>query len=170
MMGLMTNTAAPYIPFGNPYFMDAGNTSEGNIIASRFGDIRVDAEETLTFPRGLLGFPQCARFVLTEFPSEKMRKFKLLQSLDELQLSFITLPLELHNNYIAQEDVMEGCKALAIDPRNLQLALILTVKRTAEGTRITGNSRAPLFIDTSRRFGLQYVFQSSRYPVQCEIA
>src|SRR5580704_9819765 len=79
-------------------------------ITSRFGDITVDTGKALLFPRGLLGMPDKSRFVLANFPSPKMQQFTLLQSLDEHALSFIALPLELHNAIIAEADLKTACR------------------------------------------------------------
>ncbi len=84
-------------------------------IPSRFGDITVDTGKAVSFPRGLLGMPDKSRFVLTGFPSPKMQQFMLLQSLEEQALSFITLPLDVRNTIIAENDIKAACRDLQID-------------------------------------------------------
>ena len=79
-------------------------------IKSRFGDITVDTGKSVFFPHGLLGMPGKSNFVIAAFPSPKMQQFTLLQSLDDIGTSFITLPLELQNGIIAPNDLRTACR------------------------------------------------------------
>src|SRR5262245_19028456 len=87
-----------------------GIPAVGETIQSRFGEITVDTNKTLMFPRGLLGMSDKLRFVLANFPSERMQQFTLLQSLDDKTLSFITLPVPLENPIITRQDIHEACQ------------------------------------------------------------
>jgi len=136
------------------------------VVKSRFGDISVDASKVLSFPRGLLGMPDRFSFVLTNFPSPKMEQFKLLQSLEDSALSFITLPLELDNPILSQRDITNACLDLQISEQHLALLLIVSVHRTPEQVKLSVNARAPLLVDAERRTGVQHVFQSDDYDVQ----
>jgi len=138
-------------------------------IQSRFGEISVDVSRAISFPRGLLGMPDKSNFVLTNFNSQKMEQFKLLQSLDETQLSFITLPLALKNNIIAAEDIQQAATDLQIAPDDLVILLIVSVHRSPGSVKLSVNSRAPLFLDVKHKFGTQYVFQNDSYKVQHSI-
>jgi flagellar assembly factor FliW len=135
-------------------------------ITSRFGDITVDTGKAITFPRGLLGMPDKSNFVLTAFPNPKMQQFALLQSLDEHSLSFITLPLDIKNTIIAENDIKVVCRDLQIDEANLGVALIVSVHRGLDQVKLSANARAPLFIDAQRKIGIQHVFQQDHYKVQ----
>lgn len=135
-------------------------------IASRFGDITVDTGKALLFQRGLLGMPDKQRFVLAKFPNPKMQQFTMLQSLDDVGLSFITLPLELKNSILSEADVREVCHELQIPEASLALLLIVTVHRGASQVKVSVNARAPLFIDAERKTGTQYVFRQDYYKVQ----
>lgn len=143
-----------------------GGAGVSEIIKSRFGDIAVDAGRTVEFPRGLLGLPDKFQFVLANFPSEKMQQFKLLQSLDDAALSFITLPVDIENPIITATDIRAACKDLQIGEENAAILLIVSVHRTPEQVKLSVNARAPLLINAERRVGAQYVFQSDNYKVQ----
>jgi flagellar assembly factor FliW len=135
-------------------------------IQSRFGEVVVDMAKSLEFPRGLLGMADKLRFALAGFPSEKMQQFMLLQSLDETALSFITLPLPLDNPIVAAKDIYEVSRELQIAEDNLALLLIVSVHRFPTGVKLSVNARAPLFIDSLRKLGVQHVFQHDTYKVQ----
>lgn len=135
-------------------------------IKSRFGEVKVDQQKTLSFPRGLLGMPDKYQFVLANFPSQKMEQFKLLQSLDDVGLSFITLPLDAQNPIIAGKDISDACRDLQIDEKNLAMLLIVSVHRMPDQVKLSVNARAPIMIDAQRRIGVQHVFASDEYKVQ----
>ena len=135
-------------------------------IQSRFGEISVDISKAITFPRGLLGMPDKANFVLTKFNSQKMEQFKLLQSLDELQLSFITLPLDMNNNIIGINDIRGTADDLGIKHDDLVVLLIVSVHRSPDNVKLSVNARAPLFLDVKHKTGIQYVFSNDAYKVQ----
>lgn len=135
-------------------------------IQSRFGEITVDSSKMLLFPRGLLGMPDKSRFAVVNFPSEKMQQFALLQSLDDKGLSFITLPILIDNPIIAAKDIKTVCHDLQIAEADLALLLIVSVHRLPTEVKLSVNARAPVFIDVTRKVGVQYVFQHDQYKVQ----
>jgi len=157
MMGVAVNRLESSVFF---------KTDEPEVIDTRFGKITLQKNNAIAFPRGLLGMPNRFHFFLTDFPSTKLQRFKLLQSLDDYGLSFITLPINLQNDIIMAEDLTHACAELKIAPENLVTLLIVSVQRLPGKTVISANARAPLLIDTSMRLAAQYVFPTDRYQVQ----
>jgi flagellar assembly factor FliW len=144
-------------------------TDEPEVIDTRFGKITLQKHAPITFMRGLLGMPDKFNFFLTDFPSAKLNRFKLLQSLDDYSLSFITLPLTLQNGIITAEDLSQASRQLGIAVENLVTLLIVSVHRNQGKAMPSVNARAPLLIDTSARLAAQYVFPTDRYEVQHDI-
>lgn len=144
----------------------SSESSAVETIQTRFGEITVDTGKMLLFPCGLLGLPDKLHFALANFPSEKMRQFMLLQSLDDKALSFITLPLSLENAILKLADIKEVCQELQIAEANLGLLLIVSVHRHPDQVKLSVNARAPILVDTERKLGVQYVFQYDHYSVQ----
>jgi len=95
MMGAAVSQLEKMVFFGNTDSEDSENPER---IQTRFGEIPLKKNYPLSFPRGLLGMPDKRSFFITNFPSKKLQKFKLLQSLDDYTLSFITLPVDIHNS------------------------------------------------------------------------
>lgn len=135
-------------------------------ISSRFGEITVDASKAILFPVGLLGMPEKNHFVLTDFPNPKLKQFKLLQSLDDHELSFIALPVELENGIIDRADIETACRDMEIAPGDMAVMLIVSVHRGMTSVQLSVNARAPIFVDTERQAAAQYVFTSNKYKVQ----
>lgn len=163
MMGLMTNSPSMHPGVFN-YQEDNAQT-----LKTRLGEIILEAHSQMVFPRGLLGFPNHCRYALADFAGVQKQHFRVLQSLDDQGLSFIILPLPLDNPLISREDILNGATDLGIAAGDLYLSLIVSMQRLPSKLRITANARAPLFIDKTRKLAAQYVFQNSRYQVQCEI-
>ena len=135
-------------------------------IKTRFGEVSVDTTKSVMFPLGLLGMPDRFHFVLTQFPNPKMQQFMLLQSLDDKNLSFITLPVDIHNAIIMANDLKIACRDMQIDEANAAALLIVSVHRSFDSVKLSVNARAPLLIDATQKIGAQYVFQNDRYSVQ----
>jgi flagellar assembly factor FliW len=146
------------------------NASEPSVtqlsIKTRFGEVIVDTAKAIVFTRGLLGMPERTRFALANFPNAKMQQFRLLQSLDDHNLSFITLPLDLENGIIAANDLRVAAADLGIKEENLATLLIVSVHRSPDQVKLSVNARAPIFVDAERKVGIQYVFQHDAYKVQ----
>lgn len=142
------------------------DSTECEVIDTRFGKVTIDKSKPVIFPKGLLGLPNKFHFSLTEFPSEKLRQFKLLQSQDDYALSFITLPIDVKNPIIAQDDILNACRDLGFDAEDLVVLLIVTVHRSPTEVKLSVNARAPLFIDAGKRLAAQYVFVHDKYSVQ----
>lgn len=154
--------------FGQSSSSDSASDAPGEarIITSRFGKIEVYPSKGIHFTRGLLGIPDRFRYVLVNFPSEKMRQFMLLQSLEEDSLSFITLPLPVDNAVIAAEDIKAAYEELQIKESNLAILAIVSVHRGPNEVKLSINARAPLLVDADRKTGVQYVFHNDRYQIQ----
>ena len=142
----------------------SGDTRE--LIPSRFGEIVVDIRNAMLFPKGILGMAGYRHFALANFPSEKMRGFKLFQCLDDFSISFITLPAASENSIIRREDMLAVGKELSIAENDLLLLLIVCVHRNPDATRLSVNARAPIVIDAARKTGVQHVFLQDTYNVQ----
>ena len=140
--------------------------SDKEQIDTRFGKVTIFRKNPIVFPNGLLGMPDKFEFCLTKFPSEKLARFKLLQSLDDEKLSFITLPTDIENPIVGKDDVLTACKDLEMKPEELSMLFIVTVHRQADAVRLSVNSRAPIFINTPRRIATQYVFHNNKYEIQ----
>ena len=141
--------------------------SQTQTIETRFGSVVFNLAQPVSFTRGLLGMPDKQRFGLADFPNPRFAQFKLLQSLDDTGLSFITMPLELQPDLIRAEDLQRACEDVGITFSDLAVLLIVTVHRGATGgVQLSVNNRAPILLDAKTRQALQYVFPHDRYQVQ----
>ena len=164
-------TQQPVPPIMNNQADDAPvEMTEGATIQTRFGDVQLSFEKALQFEKGLLGIGNSSRFMLADMPSEKLQQFKLLQSLDDAKLSFITLPIDVDNEIIERADLEKACGDIGIPIEELAILLIVSVHRSPTSVKLSVNARAPLLMNAQTREGIQFVFQHSRYQVQQMLA
>lgn len=140
--------------------------SESEVIDTRFGKVTIFRNNPIVLPNGMLGQPDKNQFCLSNFPSEKMARFKLLQSLDDLALSFITLPVELNNPIVDRADMEQAARDLNIPADQLVSLFVVSVHREAGAVKLSVNARAPIMLDAVRRVATQHVFHNAKYQIR----
>lgn len=140
-------------------------SAKDDSLATRFGDLVVDHDKIITFDRGLYGLEHHRRFLLTEVPGWP-DFFKLLQAVDDPNLSLIVLPLEGGNGPIDPLDFTAACQTLGYEPGTTTVIGIVTMRDDSNSQVFTVNLKAPLLIDSYRRSGRQHVFASEKYPLR----
>jgi flagellar assembly factor FliW len=152
---------APF--YGDPAPMPV--VAEAPTLVTRFGALALDPDRIIMFPRGLLGFADQHHYVLADIPGNDA-VFKLLQSIDDVDLSFVVLPLDRSEGPITGPDLVAARAALAIDDAALAVLAIVTLRADAPRVEFTVNLRAPLLIDTARRLGYQHVLANEAYSLR----
>lgn len=147
----------------NPLIADI---AEAEVIDTRFGKVSIYRQNPIVFTNGLLGMPDKVQFCLANFPSEKLARFKLLQSLEDLSLSFITLPVDFENPVVVRADLEQAARDLDIPAAELATLLIVSIHREGGATKLSVNARAPLFIHAARKTATQYVFPNTKYDIR----
>lgn len=120
----------------------------------------------LTFPKGLVGFPNLTLFKL--FEPRDSYPLKFLQSVEAREVSFVCVdPACVKKDY----DVPLGeeeAEALHLEaPKD---ALVLTLVVIPEDPRqMTTNLAGPLVINVKTRIGFQIVLNADKFPLQFPI-
>jgi flagellar assembly factor FliW len=122
---------------------------------SRFGEIDVDEGTFLTFPSGIIGFPQSQRYVMLEH--DRPAPFQWLQSVDEPELAFLVAdPADFTRDYqvtVRAEDLADLGPSVEAD---LALLVILTMPSPDPG-EMTANLRGPIIANQKSRVAKQLV-------------
>ena len=125
---------------------------------SRFGQVEVDDDRVIHFPKGLLGFPRNQRFVLLQPSPESY--FYWLQSMEQAELAFVVTDPSLfvpdYNVPIKADQMAE----MGIAKLEEMQVLVIVNKR---GGTLTGNLQGPLVIHTGTRSGEQLVLSDRRW-------
>ncbi len=131
--------------------------------STRFGSFEVPNDSIVTFPSGLLGFPEQQQYVILDHDTEA--PIKWLQSIDEPELAFVILnPTVFHPNYHIEVSADALMEIRAQQGEELALAVILTIPSN-DPSRITANLRGPLLISHKTKLGKQLVL-SEEFPTR----
>jgi len=128
------------------------------IETSRFGVVTIQADQIISFPRGLIGFSDVTQFALIPAPDNE--GFFWLQAIGEADLAFlVTDPQPFFKDY--DVPIREETQA------DLQLAdtkdgrVLVICNRVGEW--LTGNLLGPLVINTASHAGLQLVVTEKKW-------
>lgn len=138
------------------YPMSSTTTTASDIL----GTLTVETSSILTFPRGLLGFPECRSFVL--LPSERTHVY-WLQSMDYSSLAFLLVdPFIFFEGYTLD---LGATDLHATSPDEVSVLAIVTLPGAA-GELPTANLQGPVVINPTRGEGSQVVLSDSSYGIR----
>ncbi len=136
------------------------------IQSSRFGWLSVDDDRLITFPRGLLGFPDHGRFaLLPSSPSSAAGDgcFYWLQSADDPALAFVVAdPGRFFKDYAVPVREDTTAELRVADPARLQAFVICN----KVGDWITGNLLGPLLVNAENRLAAQVVLTERKWTTR----
>ncbi len=131
--------------------------------STRFGNCDVRPDALLTFPSGILGFPDGRRYVILDHDTDA--PFKWLQSLDEPGLAFVILdPASFYPDYDVQVPHEALLEVDGKDDDELILSVLLTIPSN-DPTGITANLRGPLLMNPRTKLCKQLIL-SDNYPTR----
>lgn len=131
--------------------------------SSRFGALDIKDDSILTFPSGLLGFPDQHRYVILDHDTDA--PFKWLQSLDEPALAFVIIDPDLFlTDYRIEVSREAMSEVLGEEGEEISTAVILTIPSEDPG-RITANLRGPLLMNPRTKLCKQLVL-SEEFPTR----
>jgi flagellar assembly factor FliW len=131
------------------------------IDSTRFGRLLVDDERVMTFPQGLLGFPDHARFALIQTGEDNY--FFWLQSVDEPSLAFVvTDPTIFFKDY--QVPVRDETRNdLRLEDETLLQVFVICNK---VGDWLTGNLLGPILVNAANRLAQQVVLTEKKWTTR----
>ena len=133
---------------------------------TRFGDIEVDDARAVTFPRGLIGFPDARRYVLIE-PRGRAR-VAWLQSLDEPELAFPVVDGATLGEAYPQPSPRDLARGAGLGANDL--ALLVIVAAVGENKSLVANLLAPLVVDLESKTGAQVVLDHRLFSASAPLA
>jgi flagellar assembly factor FliW len=129
------------------------------IKTTRFGEISVDDECILSFPRGLYGFEQYTEYCLID--ADEKSSFKWLQSTQEASLALVVAsPFDFFPDYdieVDDETIAEmtgGC----LEPP--LVFCVITV--LPQAVSVTMSLQAPILLIASKNIGRQIILNEPR--------
>ena len=134
---------------------------ELEIQTTRFGRLTVNIDRVITFPRGLLGFPERQQFALIQAGEENY--FFWLQCVDEPGLAFVvTDPSIFFKTYEVplKEETQQELELT--DPSFAQTFVICN----KVGEWLTGNLLGPIVVNAANRTAQQIVLTEKKWTTR----
>ena len=131
------------------------------IVTTRFGTLNVDDERVITFPKGLLGFPDHTRYALIQTGEENY--FFWLQCVDEPNLAFVvTDPSIFFKDY--EVPIKDETQA-ELSLEDVTFAQVFVICNKVNDW-LTGNLQGPLVINAQNRVGSQVVINDKKWTTR----
>ncbi len=128
---------------------------------TRFGVIEIAEDREITFPNGVLGFPEHRRYCLLQPGDDAC--FFWLQSLDDPDLAFVVTDPTL---FVAGYSVPIRAEQMGtLGLSSLDDAQVFVIVNKVED-ELTGNLQGPLVINTLERRGEQLVLAEKRWTTR----
>ena len=139
-----------------------------NITTKVFGEITIDDDRIITFPNGIIGFPDLTEFALLHDSEKGSDSIHWLQSLQEPGFAMPVMdPLIACPDYNPEVDD-ELLKHLGeLNPEELLVLVTVTVPKDI--TQMTMNLRGPIIINAVDRIATQVIVEGDEYQVKFPI-
>lgn len=129
------------------------------IQTSRFGEIQVSKDTLLTFPTGLVGFPDLQEFVVLDVADDC--HYQWFQAVKEPDLAFVIIDVHLLNADFQVEASDDAVTELDITESDPVLILAVVTIPSGQPEQATANLRAPLVVNLRTRKGKQLILHES---------
>lgn len=133
---------------------------------SRFGEIEVPDDSVISFPVGIVGFPDATRFVIFDCGEEGL--FKWLQSCDRPELAFVICEVSM---IVPDYQVMIGEKERKLlDLDSLDDGVVCLILNIPDNPQdVTANLLGPIVMNSEKRLGMQMVLVNPEYTTRHRI-
>jgi flagellar assembly factor FliW len=133
------------------------------IQTSRFGAVRLQDEDIIEFPEGILGFNDLRKFVLLDDPNDEI--FAWLQSCEIPQIAFPVLEPELFAQNYPMALTKHDLESLGLQKQEkIRAFTIITIPD--DPTQMTANLKAPIVINIEKRIARQIVLQDNNLAIR----
>ena len=133
-----------------------------------FGEVEIDDSKIISFPNGIIGFPDLKKFTLMYDEEKGTDTIKWLQSIDEPGFAMPVMdPLLVCPDYKPEidKDKIEGIGELSDE----ELLVLVTVTVPHDLTKMTVNLMGPFIINVKDMKGAQCIVDNDDYPVKFPI-
>ncbi len=134
-----------------------------------FGEVEITDDKIITFPGGIIGFPDMKRFTLLHDEEHGVSAgIRWLQSLEEPGFAMTVMdPLAVKEDYNPEidDELLAGIGEVTPD----NLLVLVTVRVPADLTQMSVNLQGPIIINVDERKACQVIVDADTYPVRFPI-
>jgi len=131
------------------------------IKTKQFGEIEFSEDMLVSFPKGIIGFEKCRRFLIVH--DEEYEPFRWLIAVDENEIGFPVLNPFLVENEYDKELPHRLVKRLINAEKPIEIFNVVTLN--GEGGKVTINLKSPVIIDYDEKKGEQLILSAENIPV-----
>lgn len=139
-----------------------------NINTKIFGEIQVDENKIITFPSGIIGFPDLQKFLLIHDEEKTDSIISWLQSIDEPAFAMpVVDPLRILDNYnpMVEDELLSDLEEL--DENEMLVLVTITVPKDI--SKMTVNLAAPIVVNAKNMKAVQVIIDEPenavKYPI-----
>ncbi len=138
------------------------------ILTKVFGEIVIDDDKIIHFPKGIIGFPELTEFTLVHDEEKGTESIHWLQSLQEPAFAMPVMdPLIVCPDYNPEaDDELLGVIG-EIVPEELLVLVTVTVPKDL--TRMSVNLKGPIVINAAEKKAVQIIVEGDEYQVKYPI-
>ena len=136
------------------------------IVSHIHGIMVYEADEIITFEKGIPGFQNLKKFFIKEIGEDS--PFSILQSIEDKEIGFILIsPFLVYENYEINlsEEITNNLK---ISSSN-EVLLYSIVTLSSNTKEITANLKAPIVINLNTKKAEQYIIDKDTYKIKEKI-
>lgn len=133
-----------------------------------FGEVEIENDKIISFPGGIIGFPDLTDFVLLHDEEKGVGAIHWLQSIQEPGFAMPVMdPLAVMPEYNPQVDdeLLKNIGKLVDD----ELLVLVTVTVPGDLTKMTVNLKGPVIINAAERKACQIIVEGEDYKVKYPI-
>ncbi len=134
-----------------------------------FGQVEITDDKIITFPGGIIGFPDMKRFTLLHDEEKGVSAgIRWLQSLEEPGFAMTVIdPLMVKEDYNPEidDELLTGIGEVTSD----NLLVLVTVRVPSDLKQMSVNLQGPIIINVDERKACQIIVDADNYPVRFPI-
>ena len=133
-----------------------------------FGEVEIEDSKIISFPNGIIGFPDLKRFTLMHDDEQGANTIKWLQSVEEPNFAMPVMdPLVVCPDYKPVVDKESVAEIGELDEEELLVLVTVTVPHDLK--QMTVNLKGPFIINTKEMKATQTIIDNDEYPVKFPI-
>ncbi|MDE7257694.1 MAG: flagellar assembly protein FliW [Lachnospiraceae bacterium] len=133
-----------------------------------FGEIMIDDDKIIHFPKGIIGFPDLTEFTLVHDEEKGTDSIHWLQSIQEPAFAMPVMdPLIVCPDYNPEADDELFNVLGEIKPEELLVLVTVTVPKDL--TQMSVNLKGPIVINAAEKRALQIIVEGDEYKVKFPI-
>lgn len=133
-----------------------------------FGEITIDDEKIITFPKGIIGFPDLTEFALVHDSEKGTDTIHWLQSIQEPAFAMPVMdPLMVYPDYNPEVEDELLSHLGKLDPEEMLVLVTVTVPKDL--TNMSVNLKGPIVVNAAERKAAQVIVDGDEYQVKFPI-